>query len=809
MIQSEELLKKLTGPQREAVTHVEGPLLILAGPGSGKTRVITHRVAYLISQGVPAWHILAITFTNKAAEEMRQRIERFNLPRGATLSTFHALAARLLREFHAQAGLPRNFSIYDEPDQKAAMREALKALNIDPQNFPPGKMLGRISDLKNSLQGPESLGENKDFYNQTLAKIYKAYDNVLRKNGALDFDDLLVKLAYLLRDNPEVRDRLNDRYRYVLVDEYQDTNQCQYQIAKGLSLNHHNLCVTGDPDQSIYGWRGADIGNILAFEKDYPDARTIKLEENFRSTPQVLALADELIAQNQRRKAKRLFTSLPAGTPAECYEFQDEYQEAAGMAAWIEALRQENFEYRDIAVFYRVNSMSRVLEEVLISRKIPYQIVRGLEFFERKEVKDMLAYLRLLVNPGDEMAFKRIINVPTRGIGATTVSRLVEYAANTAQGISAVIANPAQVPQLNAGAQAKVKKFAEMMTGFRAWLGSQESRVAGHESRGEEEVPDFGLGIADCGVNSPGRRLTSPGAGEPTSENRGQDARDTEEATNPQSAIRNPQSVSVDQIMRGVFEQSGLKKELETGEKGEERLQNVEELINSAVEYAKETDQPSLDDYLQQVALFSDADAYDEAAGTVSLMSLHAAKGLEFPAVMIIGVEENLIPHTRSLGTNDQIEEERRLLFVGMTRAQKRLLLSFARNRTINGLTMATIRSPFIRGLEHLEFKQATGGRWGGRSWDEDREDDDLDLEERTAGGSKPAGKGFERLSSYDATEQGLGLKRGQRVRHPTLGVGRIIEITPARENSKAVVQFINGSRKTLVLKYAHLEAMD
>ncbi len=424
----ENLLNGLTDAQRQAVTHQDGPMLVLAGPGSGKTRVITHRVAWLIAQNIRPWHILAITFTNKAAEEMRQRLAGLNIPRGTTICTFHSLCARLLREFFEAAGLARNFSIYDEGDQKTAMRDAIKAADLDTKNFPPGKMLNTISEYKNALKTPDDLNGDDDFYTRTMARVYRAYQQQLDNAHALDFDDLLVRMAFLLRDKPDVRQKLNERYRYVLVDEYQDTNTAQYQIARGLSLDHRNLFVTGDPDQSIYGWRGADIGNILAFEEDFPNARVVRLEENFRSTPQVLQLADQLITQNKRRKEKHLVATRDGGPVPQLFEYDSEYTEAGGLVDAIEKLHRQGAAYRDIAVFYRVNSMSRVLEEEFFRRHLPYQIVRGVEFYNRAEVKDMLAYLKVLVNPADGVALKRIINQPTRGIGATTISRLFDAA---------------------------------------------------------------------------------------------------------------------------------------------------------------------------------------------------------------------------------------------------------------------------------------------------------------------------------------------------------------------------------------------
>jgi DNA helicase II / ATP-dependent DNA helicase PcrA len=716
-----EILNNLTDAQRQAVTHIEGPILVLAGPGSGKTRVIVQRVAYLINQGVAPRNILAITFTNKAAQEMRDRLIAQQIGRGSTICTFHSLAARLLREFAAEVGISANFSIYDTADQKAAMLTALKVCEFDSHNFPPARMLARISGYKNDLLTPDQLIKTNefDFYTEKMARIYQAYQDQLTLNVAVDFDDLLMKLAFLLRDKPQVRDALNARYRFVLVDEYQDTNHCQYQIARGLALQHSNLFVTGDPDQSIYGWRGADIGNILAFEEDYPNAKLVRLEENFRSIPQILSVADELIRVNQQRKHKQLFTSKADGEMPRLFEFYNEYEEAAGMVQWVRQLRQQSREYRDMAVFYRVNSMSRILEEALRKGGIPYQIVRGVEFFQRREIKDMIAYLRLLINPVDTVTLKRVINQPARGIGTTTVERLFSYSETTGKNIWQTLNSVEEVSSLNAAARVRIKNFTQM--------------------------------IIDL-----------------------------------QGQLNNP----VAYIMTQVCEKTGMKESL-AAEKTEEPAANVAELINSAVQFDSENEQPTLAEYLQQIALVSDSDAYDAQAGAVSLMTLHSAKGLEFPAVFIIGVEDGLIPHTRSVSSEQDVEEERRLLFVGITRAQEHLALSYSRNRTIQGASLATIRSEFLRNLSGLQYCDLSTEQNPEQPEEDSSFDDNGD-------------------DSPDYDNDGIaGFALGQLVRHPSLGIGRIERLMPARDDSRVIVQFKSGARKTLVLKYARLEKLD
>ncbi|MBN1764512.1 MAG: UvrD-helicase domain-containing protein [Sedimentisphaerales bacterium] len=713
MILDEELLGSLTDAQRRAVTHIDGPMLVIAGPGSGKTRVITHRVAYLIRRGVKPYHILAITFTNKAAQEMRNRLTNLHIPPGATICTFHSLAARLLREFSDKAGVGPDFSIYDDADQKAAMRAVLKSCELDTQSNPPGRMLEKISNFKNNLVTPDNLaGEEPEFITKILAGIYRRYQEYLAENNALDFDDLLMKLAFLLRDDAQLRDRLNNRYQYVLVDEYQDTNHCQYQIARGLALNHSNLFVTGDPDQSIYGWRGADIHNILAFEKDYPETGVVRLEQNFRSTPEVLEAADQVIRVNIKRKVKDLLSTRTSGAPCELLHYSSEYSEADGMVRWIKQLLEAGLNYRDMAVFYRVNSMSRVLEEALRLGHIPYQIVRGLEFYHRREIKDMLAYLRILVNPADQVSLVRIINRPTRGIGTTTLNRLLDHSQNTHVTIWQVLSDLEQVGSLGVSARAKVKKFVDLINKLHTYL---EKPVA--------------------------------------------------------------------EIMRKTYELSGLEA-IHKAECHEEAQANVKELISGAQRYDQETEHPTLSDHLQQISLISDADAYDMEAGSVSLMTLHAAKGLEFPGVLIVGVEDGLIPHTRSLMERQDVEEERRLLFVGMTRAKDRLALSYAGSRSFQGSTSVQILSQFVRGIPGLDHKR---GYY-----------DDLDYDS----------DGTESMDD-DYPDETYDFAVGQLVRHPQLGPGRIMEIIPLRKGPKAIVQFQSGLRRTLALKYANLEPYD
>jgi len=701
---------ELTDSQRKAVFHVDGPLLVLAGPGSGKTRVITCRIAALIDSGVRPYNICAITFTNKAAEEMRQRAASYGASAGAHISTFHSLCVRILRRYaDATGGSPirSNFSIYDKADQLRCVKRAVKDCELDTKNFSAARCLAAISTLKNKLVNADAFAaEGDDFFSKTLARIYRHYQNVLNENNALDFDDLLMETAFLLENNERVRNELSNRFKFLLVDEYQDTNHAQYRIARALASQHDNICVTGDPDQSIYRWRGADIGNILAFEKDWPDATVVKLEENFRSTPNILSAADKLIAFNQQRKDKKLVATRDAGVDVDVSVLEDEAHEAAAVAQQIRELIEQGGSLNETAVFYRTNAMSRPLEEAFIREKIPYQVVRGIEFYNRKEVRDMLAYLKVLVNPSDEVALLRIINTPPRGIGKTTIDRIRSYAMTQGIGFYAAIGRVAQIDSLGNGPKAKVAVFASMIEQFKQ------------------------------GIEGP-----------------------------------------VALLMERIGVESGMQKYLQAGDiKEESALENIDSLISAAAEYDKRTEEPSLVDYLQEIALFSDTDTYDASIERVALMTLHAAKGLEFDNVFIIGLEEGVLPHERSIDQLEELEEERRLFFVGITRAKARLWISYARYRTVRGQMLRTIQSPFL-----YEIGAQVKAAEAEDSWEDD----------------------------YDETTQVVPeFVTGELVGHKSFGLGRVQEYTDMGENSVVVVRFNTGQTKTLMVKYAKLLKM-
>lgn len=708
-------MRQLTASQRKAVFHIEGPLLVIAGPGSGKTRVITYRIAALIDSGVKPYNICAITFTNKAAEEMRQRAFALGASGGAHISTFHSLCVRILRQYSDNASIKPNFSIYGTSDQSQCIKQAVKDCDLDKTNFPPGRMLEAISALKNRLIDADSFkAEADDFFSKTLARIYERYQQILSERNGLDFDDLLVKTAELLRDHPDICSRLGERFKFLLIDEYQDTNHAQFQIARAIASTHNNICATGDPDQSIYRWRGADIRNILAFEQDWPDATVVKLEENFRSTPNILEIADKLIAANKNRKEKKLVPTRARGADAVVNVYDDEFTEADAIVKQIAALAKEGASLRDAAVFYRVNAASRVLEEAFIRNKIPYQIIRGVEFYSRKEIRDLLAYLKILVNPDDEVSFLRIINTPARGIGKTTIQRVRSYASLNNITFWQGLKKAEHISSLAKAAKAKIAVFVSMIDSFK-------KDVAG----------------------------------------------------------------KVASLAERIFAESGLKQSLQSlGSDGKNALENIEELINAAAQYDQSTEEePSLLDYLQQISLFSDVDSYDKSSERVALMTLHSAKGLEFENVFIVGLEEGLLPHERSnTGDDDDLEEERRLFFVGITRAKSLLNISCAKYRTIRGQSLRTIPSQFLYELG-IDFTDHT--------MQAEYEDVDEDITEEY---------GNQAVSEFVT---------GQLVRHEIFGLGRVKEFMDMGDNSIVVVKFNTGQTKSLMVKYAGISKIE
>jgi len=711
----DKLLQDLTDPQRQAVTHLDGPLLIIAAAGSGKTRVITRRVAYLLGIGVAPASVLAITFTNKAAGEMKQRISaasprpirdwgRLDQP-WPLVCTFHSLCLRILKHYAPAIGLPPNFSVYDTSDQAKLIKKAIEELDLSKTNFTPGKVRGVISKAKNQLIDTAAFAAaNTDFIGAVIARIYAKYQALLKAANALDFDDLLLRTAVAMRSHPKILAELQERFNYILIDEYQDTNHAQYVLAHALAHRHRNICVVGDPDQSIYAWRGADLNNILEFEKDYPDTKIVRLEQNYRSTKTILAIAGKLISHNLRRKDKRLWTENDGGARARVLLCQDQHDEARAVADELIALHRRGTPWSDMAIFYRMNALSRVVEDALRRSEVPYQIARGVEFYNRKEIKDVLAYLRVIANRDDEVSLARIVNVPTRGISSASIKQLQAHAVGAGLKLFDAMRQPANIQGLSPRAVTAVGRFVHLIESF--------------------------------------------------------------PATGPIRAL-----------MEQVVTRSGLEAMLRKEDPNiENELANVAELITSAAEYDKENPEGSLDDYLSRISLVSDADHLEGAGGSVTLMTLHAAKGLEFPVVAIVGLEEGCLPHSRAFdGENadseNDLEEERRLCFVGITRAQSQLILSKAANRMIRGVRQRTATSQFLAQMPP----------------------EMLEIVDRTSVGG----------GSIDVIAPPLQeFRRGQKVRHPTFGAGTLVELSPS---GRAIVEFEQYGRKTLVLEHARL----
>ena len=629
----QSLLDGLNREQLQAVLHTEGPLLILAGAGSGKTKVLTVRIAYLLAQGVNPYEILAITFTNKAAKEMKSRVEGLvgDVANRIWLSTFHSFCAKFLRfELDNFLGYNSNFTIYDTSDSQVVIKAALKALNLDDKYYPVGAMISAISDAKNKLMFASDFRKQaRDFYQQKVADVYEYYERELRKNNALDFDDLLLVAVKLLQSNAAVLDKYSKRFKYVMIDEYQDTNHAQYLLAYLLSSHWKNIAVVGDADQSIYAWRGADIQNILDFEKDYPNCTSIKLEQNYRSTKIILDAANAVIDHNEGRPEKNLWTDKVEGAKIQHFTAQSEHEEAAFIGDTIVKKHDiHGVPYGDMAILYRTNAQSRVLEEALIKRALPYTMVGGTKFYDRKEIKDVLAYLRVLYNPFDDLSLLRIINVPKRSIGATTVSKLQDYARENGTSLFMTL--------------------------------TQLHLVDTIKGKTKEKLEEFGILIF--------------------------------------TLVAEMDDKSVLDILEAILDRTSYLAQLEesTDPQDQARAENIGELLSVAKDFQDTNPTGTVEDFLEQVALVNDVDSFEQEESKVTLMTLHAAKGLEFPIVFLGGLEEGLFPHSRTLMNPEEIEEERRLAYVGITRAEKELYISNATTRTVFGRTSSYLPSRFI-----------------------------------------------------------------------------------------------------------------
>lgn len=741
----------LNKPQKEAVFHTEGPLLILAGAGSGKTRVLTHRIAYLIEEkGVNPWNILAITFTNKAAEEMRQRVDSL-VGIGAEsiwVSTFHSMCVRILRRYIDRLGYDNRFTIYDTDDQKTLMKEVCRKTDIDTKRFKERMLLSVISSAKNEMILPEEfeLNAGGDFVQLKIAKVYKEYEAQMRANNALDFDDLLVKTVQLLETQPDVRENYQERFRYIMVDEYQDTNTVQFRLVSLLAGKYRNLCVVGDDDQSIYKFRGANIRNILDFEKEFSDAKVIKLEQNYRSVGNVLEVANSVIRNNKGRKEKTLWTDNEKGEKIRLRQFDTAYDEAQFIAEDIKDETAQGANYSDHAVLYRTNAQSRLLEEKFVAMNIPYKIVGGINFYSRREIKDVLSYLKTIDNGKDDLAVRRIINVPKRGIGLTTINRIQESAAARGIGFYDALSAPDLIPGIGRSAS-KLDSFAALIEYFKG--------------RSEES------GVTD--------------------------------------------------LLTEVIEKTGYTESLEADdpEELEARVQNIDELVSKAAVYEESCsdrgERPTLSGFLEEVALVADIDSVAEDRDYVILMTLHSAKGLEFPHVYLAGMEDGLFPSYMSISGDDpeELEEERRLCYVGVTRAEEKLTLTCARMRLVRGERQYNSMSRFIKEMPSALID--TGKREGGFSQNvslgEKRTySSEVSGYKRSAHAQKPAFAAIQKGSGLMAKKsEGLSYGVGDRVRHVKFGDGTVTEIKEGGRDYEVTVQFDTAGVRKMFALFAKL----
>jgi DNA helicase II / ATP-dependent DNA helicase PcrA len=730
------LIEGLNEIQVEAVLHTEGPVLIVAGAGSGKTRALTHRIAYLIREKhVSPGAILAITFTNKAAREMAERVESLvggHVARGMWILTFHSACARILRREHEHLGIPSSFTIYDDSDTERLIAAVLKELDLDPKRFSPKAMaagIGRAKDQVLSAQDFATLASN--FYEETLARIYVEYERRKRDAGALDFDDLIMKTVGLFVERPEVLQHYQERFRYVLVDEYQDTNRAQYQLVNMLAARYKNLCVVGDADQGVYSWRGATIQNILDFERDYPDAAVFLMEQNYRSTQNILAVANALIERNVQRKPKSLWTDAAGGELTVNFRAQDEHEESFFVAQEIERLRdQEGYRYKDVAIFYRTNAQSRVLEDVLMRLGMPYRVFGGVRFYQRREVKDVLAYLRLLVNPQDVISFRRAVNTPKRGIGDATVAVIESFAREEGVNVLDACRRVDEISLLAARAKGAVAGFVHVMDALQAHL-------------------DDGAGPA-----------------------------------------RMVEFASIESAYLGELEE-------ERTVEAQGRIENLQELAGVAAELIAREPDAELTDFLESVTLVSEQDEYEEDDSLVTLMTLHIAKGLEFPVVFIVGLEDGIFPHYRSMTDTAELEEERRLAYVGITRARERLYLTHSWSRTLFGQTQYNPPSRFLGEIPEklVELRESEG---------------DGSQSSRRGARSRPAAvpvpvpmpsQGPQRRAPAVVSE-------GETVIHERWGEGVVLNVSGSGDAAEATIAFPEVGEKRVLLAYAPIRKM-
>ena len=712
-----DLLESLNPVQRKAVQHTEGPLLLLSGAGSGKTRVITHRIAYLIRHhDVSPYNILAVTFTNKAAGEMRSRLENLigSISQHLWAATFHSTCARILRKDIERLGYSRSFTIYDTADQLTLIKEILKRLQLRESDVHPKAILSTISKAKNELTTPEMYAKTvSDFFEERVELIYRMYQDSLRENNALDFDDLIMLTVNLLESRSDVLEFYQSKFRYILIDEYQDTNHSQYRLVNALAKKHRNICAVGDDDQSIYSWRGADINNILDFERDYSNTTVLRLEQNYRSTQNILEAAYEVVRNNSMRTEKKLWTQNKMGECIRCFEALDENEEADVVLREIERWREKGVKYGECVIFYRINAQSRTFEDALRKANIPYQIVGSVRFYERLEIKNIMAYLRVIANPADAISLRRIINVPRRGIGETTLQRLEIFAREAGISLLEAIKRVGEVATLREAERDKVRIFAQLIESFKA----EDS--AAH---------------------------------------------------------------TIEQLL----DRSGYLKSLmqEGTIEAQSRVENVRELVTAAVEYDERETEPTLAGFLEMITLVADIDTMDDKSDVVTLMTLHSAKGLEFPIVFMVGMEQGLMPHKRSFSSEAELEEERRLCYVGITRAKEQVYMTYARERRQYGYTEHSIPSCFIEEIPHELLNREEVYKPSHRavvsSYDPDQPDTDVDF-------------------SFD-------YEVGEVVYHTKFGRGKITAMSGYGADMRVTIRFARGIEKTLMAGYAKLQ---
>ena len=733
----------LNKEQQEAVYHTEGPVLILAGAGSGKTRVLTHRIAYLIEEkGVNPWNIMAITFTNKAASEMRERVDQI-VGFGSDsiwVSTFHSSCVRILRRFIEHLGYGTNFTIYDTDDQKTVIKDVCKRLEVDTKIFKERALMTAISKAKDELISPEEFKrmahESTEWGDVIRAKVYEAYQRQLHQNNALDFDDLIMKTVELFKNHPDVLDHYQERFKYIMVDEYQDTNTAQFEFVSLLASKYKNLCVVGDDDQSIYKFRGANIGNILGYEKVFPDAKVIKLEQNYRSTKNILNAANGVIRNNVGRKNKRLWTENEEGTPIHFQQFYNGYEEAEYIAGDIsKKVRNGEYEYKDCAILYRTNAQSRLFEEKFLIANIPYKIVGGVNFYSRKEIKDMLAYLKTIDNGQDEVAVKRIINVPRRGIGATTLEKIQFYANENDMSFYQALKEPDAQAKIGRSAS-KVQKFVDFIQKFRSQV-------------------DF---------------------------------------------------LSVSELLEKIIEETGYVAELEAEDTDEARarIENIDELISKAASYESEAETPNLSEFLEEVALIADIDSVNENDDKVLLMTLHSAKGLEFPNVYMAGMEDGIFPSYMTLMGDDpdEMEEERRLCYVGITRAMKNLTLTAAQQRMIRGEVQYNRMSRFLKEIPDRTIDSKHGGF-------ERKEEPAPKVQSSYAMNRQSYRKSSFQTKPFEVKKaKGLDYAVGDMVKHMKFGIGVVKNITDGGRDYEVTVEFRKVGVKKMFASFAKLKKL-